>query len=264
MSRRPYNRTVARRRTVGGTAVAIALVLILASWARARDAREAVEAFLSHLAGVEVKDLLVQQGFTMYHPDGRHVQLTGEQRISFKTPGRQRVEQTVEGRREVRLTIGDRVWVRTADGRTYEAPPAAGERDRLALLVPSRRDAAALLGEWRALGVRDDLVHSTQVAGRPVALIGAPPGDRESPAVWLDEEYGVVRLVVRERLPNGPGLVDLNFSEHRRLSPGFYFPYRQEVFIDGKLAVAVTVKSVAVNTALPEVLFDPDALRRER
>ena len=40
------------------------------------------------------------------------------------------------------------------------------------------------------------------------------------------------------------------------------FPYRQEVFVDGKMVVLIVVRSVAVNTGLPDALFDPDALRR--
>ena len=34
--------------------------------------------------------------------------------------------------------------------------------------------------------------------------------------------------------------------------------------MDGKLLVLIVVRSVAVNTGLPDSLFDPDALRRER
>ena len=92
-------------------------------------------------------------------------------------------------------------------------------------------------------------------------MIGAHPGDRDVPAVWLDPDYGVVRIVTRERLPNGPRLLDLTLSEHRPLVGTLYFPYRQEVFVDAKLLVLFTVRSVAINTNPADALFDPASLK---
>jgi hypothetical protein len=246
--------------------VAILLAATLASTAFAAGsaARAAVEALVSRAAGVEVNDLVIQQTLTLYHPDGLHPQGSGEQKMYVKLPRRQRVEQVVDGEREVRLSVGDRVWIRQRDGQTFEAPHADQQRDRTHLLVPFRRKAADVLAEWRSLGVRDDVSQSTRVGGRPVTIIGAAAGDRESPAVWLDDQYGVVRFITRERLPQGDTLVDLAFSDHRPLTGGFFFPYRQEAFVGGKLVVLIVVRSVAVNTNVPDALFDPEALKAGR
>jgi outer membrane lipoprotein-sorting protein len=225
------------------------------------DARAALEAFVARLAGAQVSDVAIEQTFTLYHPDGRHPQFTGEQRVWIKVPRRQRVEQVMEGRREVRLAVADHVWIRGADGRVSEAPAAERERERTHLLMPLRRTAADVLAEWRALGIRDDVSHQTRAAGRPVTVIGARPGERETPSVWLDPEYGVVRFIRRERLPKGEGLVDLTFSEHRPLAGAFFFPHRQEAFVDGKLVVLIEVRRIVVNTGLSDSLFDPDTLR---
>jgi outer membrane lipoprotein-sorting protein len=238
--------------------------LVSSAWAAQSDARAAVEAFVNRVAGVSVSDLLLEQTLTLYHPDGLHPQSTGEQRVFFKLPRRQRVEQVVDGEREVRLAVGDRVWIRQRDGRTFEAPPGDERRDRTHLLVPFRRTAADVLAEWRSLGVRDDVTQAIRVGGRPVTVIGAGAGDRSSPAVWLDAEHGVVRVITRERLPSGEALVDLALSDHRPLPGGFFFPYRQEAFVEGKLIVRILVRSVAVNSDLPDSLFDPDALRAGR
>ena len=242
--------------------VALAVVALLPLAAFAADARSAVEAFVARLAGAQVTDLAIEQTFTLFHPDGRHPQSSGEQRVWIKVPRRQRVEQVVEGRREVRLAAAGKVWIRTADGRVYEAPPAERERDRTHLLMPFRRSAGDLLAEWRALGVRDDVSHVTRVAGRTITVIGAKPGERDTPAVWVDPEYGVVRFIRRERLPKGEAVVDLALSEHRPLAGAFFFPHRQEAFVDGKLLVLIVVRSVAVNTNLADALFDPETLRR--
>jgi hypothetical protein len=129
------------------------------------------------------------------------------------------------------------------------------------MLVPVKRRAADLLADWRSRGVRTDVSHAARVGGRQVVVIGAQAGDRDVPAVWLDREYGVVRIVTRERLPNGVRLLDLTLSEHRPLTGKLYFPYRQEVFVDGKLLVLFTVRSVAVNTNPADALFDPASLK---
>ena len=179
----------------------------------------------------------------------------------FKLPQRQRVEQTVEGQREIQLTVGDRVWVRRADGKVSQVPALEPARALSHVLAPVKRRAADLLAEWRSRGVRDEVSHVARVGGRQVTVIGAHPGDRDVPAVWLDPDYGVVRVVTRERLPNGARLLDLTLSEHRPLVGKLYFPYRQEVFVDGKLLVLFTVRSVAVNTNPADALFDPANLK---
>ena len=242
----------------------VVLVSILAGalCGAAQDARAAVEAFMARLSEVNVEDLVIVQTLTLYHPDGRLPQSTGEQRVLFKLPLRQRVEQTVEGQHEVQLTVGDRVWIRRADGKLYDRP-ALEQRDRTYLLVPAKRSAADLLAGWRAVGVRVDVSHVTRVGGRQLTVIGAKPGERDVPMVWLDTEYGVVRIVTRETLPTGTALLDSAFSEHRPLVGGFYFPHRQEVFVNGKLLMLITVRSVRANTNLPDTLFDPQSLRRE-
>jgi hypothetical protein len=257
-ARHPYNEDV-----LGALVVALLAVGLLGG-AVAADSRAAVDAFVGRLGAVTVTSLVVDQTLTLYDPAGRQPRSTGEQRLYLKLPRRQRVEQTVDGRREVRLSVDNRTWIRAPDGRTYEAPPPDARRDRTHLLVPFRRSGADLLAEWTALGVRGDVSYETQLAGRPVTVIGARPGERHVPQVWLDAERGVVRFVARERLPTGHGVVDLTFSEHRPLAGGFAFPYRQEAFVDGKLVLLVVVRSAAVNTDPDDALLDPDALRRGR
>ena len=123
----------------------------------------------------------------------------------------------------------------------------ASRPDARLLVVGDGPWRARLAEEARALGVTDTV---TFTGWR-----------RDVPAVWLDADYGIVRIVTRERLPNGARLLDLTFSEHRPLVGGLYFPYRQEVFVDGRLLVLFTVRSVAINTNPADALFDPASLR---
>jgi len=251
----PYNERVRR------CLLALPAVLLLPLVVLAADARAAVEAFVARLASAPVADLVLEETFVLYHPDGRHAQSSGEQRVWIKLPRKQRIEQVMDGRREVRLVDGDRVWIRTADGKVREAS-AERSRDRADLLVPFRRSADDVLAEWRSLGIRDDVSHTTRAGGREVTVIGAKVGERSAPAVWLDPERGVVRMVVREKLPRGEGLVDLTYSEHQPLIGDFMFPYRQEVFVDGKMVIVIVVRSAQVNTNIPDALFDPATLRQ--
>jgi hypothetical protein len=257
-ARLPYNEDVL------GALLVLLLAVTLVGGAVAADSRAAVDSFLKTLGQVSVNSLVIDQTLTLYDPTGRQAKSIGEQRIYLKLPRRQRVEQIVDGQREVRLTVDDRAWVRRADGRMHELPPPDHRRDRTHLLVPLRRSGADLLAEWTALGVRGDVSYDTSVAGRRVTVIGATPGQRAVPQVWLDGERGVIRFVARDRLPKGEGLVDLTFSEHRRLAGGFAFPYRQEAFVDGKLVLLVIVRSAVVNTNPDDALFDPEALKRGR
>jgi hypothetical protein len=238
------------------------VLLLIAGPALAADPRGVIEAYLARLAGTTVDDLVVEQTFTLYHPDGRHPATRGTQRLLLKVARAQRLEQILDGQREIRLTVGGRSWVRQHDGRFLEAPAADTRRDRIPLLTAFRRSADDVLAEWRALGVRDDVTDEVRVGGRSVTIVGARASERDRPAVWVDPEYGILRIVTREQLPDGPSLVDIVFSDHRPVVDRFVYPYRQEMFVDGRLVVAVAVQSAVVNSRLSDDLFDPEILRR--
>ena len=248
-----------------GRAVVLPLLLaalgVGAPVAAGQDGRAAVEAFAARFSDVRISDIVIDQNLALYHPDGQRPYVQGEQRTFFKLPRRQRVEQTLDGQREIQVTVGNRVWIRRPDGRVVDLPAVEPLRALTNAVVPMQRRAADLLAEWRARGVRVDVSHAARLGARTVTVIGAHPGDRDIPAVWLDPDYGVVRMVTRERLPTGVKLVDLTLSEHRPLVGRLYFPYRQEVFVDGKLLMLFTIRSVAINTNPADALFEPENLK---
>lgn len=245
-----------RAPTIPLTLVAL---LVFAPPAPAQDARAAVEQFVTRLSEITVTEMVVTQTLTLYDPKDSRQQVTGPQRLLIKLPARQRVETDIAGEREVRLLSGDRLVV-ARGGKVFEAPPLERARQRAHTLFPFRRTAADLLVEWRGLGVQTEVAQTVRVGGRPVTLIGAREGDRTSSAVWLDPDYGVIRFITREEGLEGVKLLDLAFSEHRKVLAGFFYPFRQEIFLDGKLLSVTAVRNVEVNTGLPDSLFDPDAL----
>lgn len=254
-----YNRFVPRLGLLTST-----LVLLLATVAAGADPRQTVATFLGRVGTARVTDLTIQQTITVYHPEGRLPASAGDQVLYIKVPKRQRLEQMLEGQREVRLTVGERTWVRRADGQVDEAPTGDQRRDPSRLLTALSRSADDVIAEWRSFGVRLNVSHVVQVRGRPVTIIGARPDDRSSPAVWFDVDYGVVRFVTYERLPQGAAVVDVTLSDHRPLVDGFYLPYRQELFANGRLVLRAVVRAASVNSNLPDALFDPSRIRDGR
>ena len=234
-------------------------VVLFGGGAAAQDGRLAVELFVSRLSEGGVSDMVVSQTLTLYDPRDSGQQVMGEQRLSIKLPARQRLETDLAGEREVQLLSGDRLVIQRG-GKSFEAPPAERARRRAHTLFPFPRTAQDLLVEWQSLGVRTDVAHTVRVGGRTLTVIGALQGDRASPAVWLDPDYGVVRFITRDNIPGGAKLLDLAFSEHRKVVAGFFYPFRQEIFLDGKLLSVTRVRSVDVNVGLPDSLFDADAL----
>ena len=153
----------------------------------------------AQLGEAEISDLVVTQTLTLYHPDGRHPQSTGEQRLFVKLPNRQRLEQTVDGRKEVHLAVGDRTWV-WREGKVTEA--TSSERQRPQLITPFKRGVDDLLAEWKARGVRTDVSHVTRYRRRTVTVIGAE-GVLTVPEDQVRAAYEAV--VSEERTTGGSG-----------------------------------------------------------
>ena len=247
----PYNGRVRTRLVV----TVLALAAVAAAVASAAEPRAVLERFLARVAATPLSDLTFEQDLTVFNPDGRVAAVTGTQRILVKLPDRQRVEQTLDGKTEVRVTTGGRTWRRGSDGAVTEVREGTSG---ITLAIPRQRSADAVLAEWRALGIREERFHESRMGGRTVTVVGAQSGERDRPAVWLDEEYGVMRFVAQEK--GEIVLTDFVFSDHRPLTGSLFFPYRQEMFRAGKVLIRVIVRSVAVNTSPADSLFDRAAL----
>ena len=224
------------------------------------EVRNAVSAYLTHVAATRVADIVIDRTVTIYAPQHAYLHTKFDQHIVLKPPRRVRVEQIADGKAETRVTVGDRAWVKLPDGSIQETTTSEDEHRLMQLLLPLGRTPDDLLREWRAFGVSDNVSHVTRVRQRRAIVIGARVDDTTSPAVWLDAELGVLRLVRSDRSVKGM-LVDETFSEHRPLAGALFFPFRQERFVDRKLQILITVRSVSVNTDPPAHLFDPASLR---
>src|SRR3990172_7929370 len=225
------------------------------SRAAAQDARTLLERFLSKVSAVSVNDLAVTQEIVIVDPSGSGQKVSGEQRLYLKPPDKRRLETQLESTRVVTLLNGSRL-VMQSEGKAREAPPGDRARDRRDLIFPFQRSAQDLLAQWQSHGIRTDLVHQGTHGGRAVTVIGATPGDQSLPSVWLDPEYGVVRLVTREETPAGLKRIELSLSHFRPMVGGISYPYKQETLLDGQPFSVVSVKSVRVNSGLSDELFD--------
>jgi outer membrane lipoprotein-sorting protein len=237
-------------------------ILLFAAPAVSQDVSAMVERYAARVSGIAINDLLVTQSLTVVNPQNPADRVTGDQRLSIKFPGRQRLETRIAGQREVQLLSGGRMVI-LRGGKAFEAPPPEGERQAGRLVIPFDRTAAGLLSQWRSFGVKTDVSHVRTAEGRQVTVIGALSGDRSSPAVWLDPEYGVVRMVTKDMSTGTPRTLELAYSDHRKVTGELYYPYEQQGLLDGKLVFVARVRSVEINVGLADSLFDPDALLKE-
>lgn len=238
-------------------------VVLFAASGAAQEIPAVVERYAARMSGVTIGDLLVTQSLTVVNPQNPVDRVTGDQRLSVKFPARQRLETRIAGEREVRLLSGGRMVIQRG-GRAFEAPPPERERQQPGgVLIPFERTAAGLLSQWRNLGIRIEVSHVTTVGGRQVTVLGAQAGDRASPAVWLDPDYGVVRLVTKDHSTGTARTLELVYLDHRKVVGEFFYPYEQQGLLDGKLVFAVRVRSVEINVGLADSIFDPDALLKE-
>ena len=171
-----------------------------------------------------VTDLAIEQTFTLYHPDGRHPQSSGEQRVWIKMPRRQRVEQ-VDGRpargasrrRRPGLDPHGRRQVSEAPGRARARPhPPAGA---VPPLGGRRAGRVALARRARRREPRHPRWAAARSPSSAPSRASATPRRCGSTPSAVSSASSCARSC-----PSGEGMVDLTFSEHRPLAGGLQFP----------------------------------------
>jgi outer membrane lipoprotein-sorting protein len=200
-----------------------------------------------------INDLVVTQSVTLTDPEGSGERVSGERRLYLRPPGRRRVEMEAAGQRVVIIVNGEQVAM-MVDGRAVQPPPA-GARSRREVFGPQKLTPSEMLRHWQELGVKTMVVHRTTRDGRPLVVVGAAPADARTPSIWLDEEWGVDRVITQEVMPAGPRTVDLRLSDHRRIHGDFFYPHLQETYVNFRPFSTVIVTSVKVNVGLGDSLF---------
>lgn len=120
----------------------------------------------------------------------------------------------------------------------------------------AERSAARL----EQLGFDLATVHEDTWQGRPVYVVGAPPGDRHTRQFWVDKERLVFVRLLEPAQRDTTRTSDIRFNDYRPAG-GAWVSAEVAFLVDGKQRWLEQYTEIQTGTALPDSLFDP---RRSR
>jgi outer membrane lipoprotein-sorting protein len=93
--------------------------------------------------------------------------------------------------------------------------------------------------------------------GRPVYVVGAPPGDLHSTQFWIDKERLYFVRMFRPAGKDGTSTSEIQFNKYQRLGNGWISP--EVIFmLDGKTSTTESYSEMRADVKLDEELFNPD------
>jgi len=93
--------------------------------------------------------------------------------------------------------------------------------------------------------------------GRIAYVIGAKYPDESVSQVWIERNtFRPIRYVLRGGGPHGEILEEIEYADYMSLEKGRWYPARILFFQNGQLARMYLLKTIKVNTELPDQLFD--------
>jgi hypothetical protein len=257
---------VARQHRRSG--MAVVLVIVAGVLLAVEPGRSVAEAFV--LPGAHILELMAHKlgraetlrivhDVTLPNPEGHSAPIQIEELLTYRYPGNLRSEIATEQVHKIRLT-SDRGRLTVVDHRiSPEQVDRYGAPVDL-LLFRSRRRLTTCL---EMLGVDAALSSLGRLEGTPVFVVGARYPDRSRSQLWVDKESFLplgMLLQRADRFGAGPPL-RCRFHDWAQFSKKWY-PRRIEYHEDGSWVRTITVRSVAVDPALPPDYFDIEKLRR--
>lgn len=99
-------------------------------------------------------------------------------------------------------------------------------------------------------------VHEDTWQGRPVYVVGAPPGDRHTRQFWVDKERLVFVRLLEPAQRDTTRTSDIRFNDYRPAG-GAWLSAEVAFLVDGKQRWLEQYSEIQTGTALPDSLFDP-------
>ena len=176
--------------------------------------------------------------------------LSSTTRTYVAYPDRFRVDATVGAAQVVQVFNGGSAWVKDPTG-VHEAPAAM--RDDFAASV--RRDTIPVLISAADGKLTMKMLPEEGSAGRILKVLEIS-GEQLAPVkLYIDSQNLIVRQAFSAAGPDGrPVQAEEAFSDYRRIE-GIQVPFRAEVSRAGRVILSRTLKSVTLNSALPDTLF---------
>jgi hypothetical protein len=256
---------VARQHRCSGRAVVLVVVAVLLL--AVVPGRPVAEAFV--LPGAHILELMARKlgraetlrivhDVTLPNPDAYAGPIQIEELRTYRYPGNLRSEVATDRVHKIRLTSGQGRLTVVDHRISPEQVDRYGAPIDL-LFFRSRRRLATHL---EMLGVDTALSSLGRLEGTPVFVVGARYPDRGRSQLWVDRESFLplgMLLQRPDRFGVGPPL-RCRFHDWAQFSEKWY-PRRIEFHEDGKWVRSITVRSVAVDPALPPDHFDIEQLR---
>lgn len=116
--------------------------------------------------------------------------------------------------------------------------------------------AAEVIQTLKALKFDLAILREDTWQGRPVYVVGAPPGDLHSSQFWIDQKNLYFVRMLGPAGKDGTQTQETQFNKYQRLGGGWMAP--EVVFkLDGKLRTTEAYSEMRANPRLDSRLFDP-------
>jgi outer membrane lipoprotein-sorting protein len=161
-----------------------------------------------------------------------------------EVPGGGEMAEAMVGMKTIVISDGANVWMLN---------PMAGK-----VQLPADQ-AGQYRGQWHCkdyIPQNAEIVGSEVVNGRDCFVLAVKDEKSDYAKLWVDKRnYQLARL---EGKPQQGETMIAIFSDFRKVTGGWEFPYKTEVYSGKEIASTVTVKSIDVNKGLKDDLFNAD------
>jgi hypothetical protein len=206
------------------------------------------------------------------HWDGRWYRTLEFRQLntSYTSAGEQRSEWLERQRVPKRLRIdfvqpqanGSGVLYREDSAYTFDAGRQTGAVAQLHPLLLLSADAPALpvdgtMAALARLGVDTTVFRRDTWTGRPVYVVGAPPGDSTSTQLWVDAERWVLLRLVHRQAGAGGRARSTDYHLTYQEVGGYLVPQEIVFLRDGRPVFRERYTEVRPDVPVDDALFDP-------
>lgn len=121
-------------------------------------------------------------------------------------------------------------------------------------------ESAKYRGQWYCseyIPAQAEVVGSEKIGDKECWILVVLDEDADFTRLWIDKgSLSIMKL--ESESPDGEKTFSI-FSDHRRIEGDFEIPFRTDIYAGEDLISTIVVDSFAVNTGLPDELFDADA-----
>ena len=201
----------------------------------------------------KTNDMALIQSFEAATPDGQTV---NEEALTAIKGSKYRVEIKLDLPEDGQLPSGieDAESMIIFDGTDSWMIPPFTEKEELA--YPDSKKYQRDTAFWDTLIANGEMTGEEMLGNYDCILAQATDEKGEKFTLWIEKDTW--NLIQAENHNEGSGKINFWNSDFRKIEGNWEIPFKQEVYVDGKLVLTSLVKSVKVNQNPADELFDPD------